>query len=119
MDGAANPRDVLAMEGHTVAALTKARAVSSRRANFGQTSWSATSGCPGWTGTRSRGRSAKIRRFAERFLVALTGYALAEDQRRARDAGFDAHLSKPTSIEQIREVVARAPERGPIVEPVK
>jgi CheY-like chemotaxis protein len=28
-------------------------------------------------------------------LVALTGYGTAEDQRRAREAGFDIHLVKP------------------------
>jgi CheY-like chemotaxis protein len=34
-------------------------------------------------------------------LVALTGYASAEDQRRAARAGFDRHLAKPVSMEQI------------------
>ena len=42
------------------------------------------------------------------YLVALTGYALPEDLRRATDAGFDAHLTKPASIEGVEEVVARA-----------
>lgn len=43
------------------------------------------------------------------FLIALTGYALPEDQRRAKDAGFDVHLMKPPTIEQLRDAVARAP----------
>jgi two-component system, chemotaxis family, CheB/CheR fusion protein len=43
------------------------------------------------------------------FLIALTGYALPGDQRRAEDAGFDAHLSKPTTVEQLRSAIARAP----------
>jgi two-component system CheB/CheR fusion protein len=43
------------------------------------------------------------------FLVALTGYALPEDQRRASEAGFDAHLTKPATVEAIHEVMARAP----------
>ena len=30
-------------------------------------------------------------------LVAITGYGRASDQRRAREAGFDAHLTKPVS----------------------
>ena len=41
-------------------------------------------------------------------LVALTGYALPEDVRRATDAGFDAHLTKPTTIEGVEEVMGRA-----------
>jgi two-component system CheB/CheR fusion protein len=43
------------------------------------------------------------------FLVALTGYAREEDQERARDAGFDAHLAKPPTIEQLQAVIDRAP----------
>jgi CheY-like chemotaxis protein len=31
-------------------------------------------------------------------LVALSGYAQPEDRRRAREAGFDAHLAKPVSV---------------------
>ncbi|HET8773248.1 MAG TPA: ATP-binding protein, partial [Thermoanaerobaculia bacterium] len=44
------------------------------------------------------------------FLIALTGYALPDDQQRAADAGFDAHVSKPlTSLEQLRRVIGSAP----------
>jgi two-component system response regulator MprA/two-component system response regulator PrrA len=42
------------------------------------------------------------------FLVALTGYALPEDLRRAREAGFDAHLTKPAHPDEIEDVLARA-----------
>jgi len=45
------------------------------------------------------------------FIVALTGYALPEDQRRAVDAGFDAHLTKPATIDAVQDVVGRAPPR--------
>ena len=51
------------------------------------------------------------------FLVALTGYGLPEDQRRAADAGFDAHLTKPASVAQIQDVIARAPQRDPAPRP--
>ena len=43
---------------------------------------------------------------ATAFLVALTGYALPEDQRRALEAGFDLHLAKPPSLDQIEKVLA-------------
>ena len=43
------------------------------------------------------------------FLVALTGYALSEDVKRANDAGFNEHVSKPPSIERLEEILARAP----------
>jgi signal transduction histidine kinase/ActR/RegA family two-component response regulator len=41
-------------------------------------------------------------------LVAVTGYGQPEDQRRAFDAGFDAHLVKPVTIDQLNEVLAAA-----------
>ena len=41
------------------------------------------------------------------FLVALTGYALPEDQRRAADAGFDVHLTKPATMEAVQEIIRR------------
>jgi signal transduction histidine kinase len=39
-------------------------------------------------------------------LVAITGYGQAEDQRRAYDAGFDAHLTKPVAPERLKQVMA-------------
>jgi CheY-like chemotaxis protein len=39
-------------------------------------------------------------------LVALTGFGQAEDERRAYDAGFDVHLTKPVSPKVLREVLA-------------
>lgn len=39
-------------------------------------------------------------------LVALTGYGLPEDQRRAEAAGFDRHLTKPPEFEELERVLA-------------
>ena len=38
-------------------------------------------------------------------LIAVTGYGQPEDRRRTKEAGFDAHLTKPVSCEQIAEVL--------------
>jgi PAS domain S-box-containing protein len=43
------------------------------------------------------------------YLVALTGYALPDDLRRAVEAGFDEHLAKPPPLAAIEAAVARAP----------
>jgi CheY-like chemotaxis protein len=40
-------------------------------------------------------------------LVALTGYGQEGDRRRSLEAGFDEHLTKPTPLAQLLEVVAR------------
>ena len=40
-------------------------------------------------------------------LVALTGYGQAQDQRRSSDAGFDAHLVKPVSYDELTRILGR------------
>jgi CheY-like chemotaxis protein len=35
-------------------------------------------------------------------VVALTGYGKPEDRRRAREAGFDAHLVKPVELAELK-----------------
>ncbi|HEY2291497.1 MAG TPA: CheR family methyltransferase [Thermoanaerobaculia bacterium] len=40
------------------------------------------------------------------FLIALTGYGQEEDRRRALEAGFDAHLTKPADIEELKRMLA-------------
>jgi two-component system CheB/CheR fusion protein len=49
----------------------------------------------------------------ETALVALTGYVAAENVRLATDAGFDLHLQKPLSIEDLQWVLAQFPSRAP------
>jgi two-component system, chemotaxis family, CheB/CheR fusion protein len=42
------------------------------------------------------------------FLVAVTGYGRDEDRIRSEAAGFNAHLSKPVSLDKLHSVLARA-----------
>ena len=44
----------------------------------------------------------------EILLVALTGWGQEEDQRRALEAGFDCHLTKPADPERLEELIAAA-----------
>lgn len=39
-------------------------------------------------------------------MVALTGYGMADDKRKAVDAGFSAHLTKPIGLQDIRDMFA-------------
>jgi PAS domain S-box-containing protein len=41
-------------------------------------------------------------------LIALTGYGTEEDRRRARAAGFDAHLTKPVEPEALSHLLTRS-----------
>jgi CheY-like chemotaxis protein len=47
-------------------------------------------------------------RFARTLLVALTGWGAEDDKRRSREAGFDAHLIKPASLDEVTTLLARA-----------
>lgn len=39
-------------------------------------------------------------------IIALTGYGQAEDQRRSRGAGFDAHLVKQADLKELQRLLA-------------
>lgn len=45
-------------------------------------------------------------------LIAVTGYALPDDQRRAIDAGFDRHLAKPVPFAELESVLQGASRRA-------
>jgi len=49
--------------------------------------------------------------FQETVIVALTGYGRIEDRQKSHAAGFDEHLVKPPSIDQIKQVLAQARNR--------
>lgn len=39
-------------------------------------------------------------------LIALTGYCQPDDRRRACEAGFDVHLSKPADLDELAQLLA-------------
>jgi two-component system CheB/CheR fusion protein len=43
------------------------------------------------------------------FLIALTGYGQEEDRRRALEAGFDTHLTKPADLDALRLLLYNSP----------
>jgi CheY-like chemotaxis protein len=44
--------------------------------------------------------------------IAVTGYGLESDRRRAREAGFDRHLTKPVDLDELHAILAELPERA-------
>jgi PAS domain S-box-containing protein len=57
-------------------------------------------GLPGLDGYEVA-RRIRARRGTDPILVAITGYGQIDDQRRSLAAGFDAHLTKPVSPDQL------------------
>jgi CheY-like chemotaxis protein len=45
-------------------------------------------------------------------LIALSGYGQEEDQRQARQAGFDRHLTKPVEPGMLAQLLATLPRRA-------
>jgi signal transduction histidine kinase/DNA-binding response OmpR family regulator len=58
-------------------------------------------GLPGMDGYEIARRLRAVPATRGALLIALTGYGQAEDQRRAREAGFDHHLIKPADLEAL------------------
>ncbi len=52
-------------------------------------------GLPGMNGYELAARIRQRPQLHDTYLIAITGYGRDEDRRRAKEAGFDAHLTKP------------------------
>jgi signal transduction histidine kinase/CheY-like chemotaxis protein len=44
-------------------------------------------------------------------LVAVSGFGLPEDKRKAAEAGFDEHITKPADVQEIESLLGRLPPR--------
>jgi CheY-like chemotaxis protein len=62
-------------------------------------------GLPGQDGYETA-RRIREQGLVRGMLIALTGYGQDEDRRRALDAGFDRHLTKPVSPDLLQQVLA-------------
>jgi CheY-like chemotaxis protein/two-component sensor histidine kinase len=71
---------------------------------------------PGMDGYEVARRVRECPELNETVLVALTGHGQAEDRRRAFAAGFNSHLTKPTSVSMLRELLATLPRRRVLAE---
>jgi two-component system CheB/CheR fusion protein len=64
-------------------------------------------GLPGLDGYQVASQLRQRHGTSKALLVALTGYGQEDDQRLAREAGFDHHLTKPVDPQVIYELLAR------------
>jgi CheY-like chemotaxis protein len=50
------------------------------------------------------------------FLIALSGWGQQVDRQRTKDAGFDAHLTKPAKYETLVEILNQLPDGTPVLD---
>ncbi len=104
-DGAEMLRLVLELDGHEVEiARTAAEGLARTRA-FLPDVVLCDIGLPDKDGYALAAEIRAVPELAGVRLVAVTGHAFPEDQRRAAEAGFDAHLGKPVSPDDLERVI--------------
>ncbi|MCZ7687383.1 MAG: ATP-binding protein [Sandaracinaceae bacterium] len=109
VDTADTLREALSMSGHVVeAAYAGPEGIEKARA-FGPDVVLCDIGLPGMDGFEVARAMRADPVLGRASIIALTGYALPEDIAKAREAGFDGHLAKPPSLEELTALLARAP----------
>jgi PAS domain S-box-containing protein len=106
VDAADSLRDVLEIQGHEVAVAYDGVAGIARAREFRPEIVICDIGLPGMDGYEVARAFRADGALRSARLVALSGYALAEDLQRATEAGFERHLTKPPSFEKLAAVLA-------------
>lgn len=68
-------------------------------------------GMPGLNGYEVAAGVRRVMDAQHIMLTALTGWSGEDDQRRAQEAGFDSHLTKPVTLDDLRQLVQRCVSR--------
>jgi two-component system CheB/CheR fusion protein len=106
LDGAQAMKDLLELSGHEVVlAHDGIDGVAQAREHHPEVIL-CDIGLPGMDGYQVAREIRADASIGEPMLVALTGYALPEDLKRAFEAGFDLHLSKPPELSVLEDVLA-------------
>jgi signal transduction histidine kinase/CheY-like chemotaxis protein len=68
-------------------------------------------GLPGFDGLEVAARLRSEPKTQGILLIAMTGYGQPEDRRKTAEAGFEAHIVKPVTSDQLNEVIALCASR--------
>lgn len=108
VDGAETLADLLQIWGHEVRLAFDGPTALTRAIDFQPAVVLLDIGLPGMDGYEVARRLRREAAFpANALLVALTGYGQDSDRRRALQAGFDEHLTKPVDLDALRTLLAR------------
>ena len=107
-DAAESMKILLGLVGHTVAVAYTGEAGVLKAREFCPNVIMCDIGLPGGMDGYAVARALRqAPDLASICLIATTGYGQAEDQRRAREAGFDAHLTKPVDFETLQQLLKK------------
>ena len=118
-DAAQSLREALELCGHQVEVAENGPAGLTRARAFCPEVVLCDIGLPGMDGYEVARAFRADEALRDAFLVALSGYALPEDLRRAAEAGFDRHLAKPPRLDQLEKLLSSLRERSSSVRPTR
>jgi PAS domain S-box-containing protein len=104
-------RAVLELDAHQVAIARNGRDALAQGQRFGADVVLCDIGLPGMDGYQVARAFRSDEALRSTYLIALSGYAQAEDLARTRAAGFDEHLAKPVRIDKIQHLLSTVPRR--------
>jgi CheY-like chemotaxis protein len=106
-DAADSLRVLLELFGYTVEVAYSGTAGVAAATAFGPDVILCDIGLPGLDGYAVAGQLRRNPATAKARLIALTGYGTDEDRRKSKEAGFDAHLTKPADPAALRALLNR------------
>lgn len=101
--------ELLKLDGHEVAAAYDGPGGLARARDFHPAAVLCDIGLPGMDGYAVARAFREDEALARVYLIALSGYASPDDVRRCAEAGYDRHLAKPASLDELRQVLAELP----------
>ena len=110
-DAAHMLRSLLELRGHLVGVVYDGAAALSAAADLKPDVVFLDIGLPDQSGFEVASALRRNEGMAQVTLVALTGWGAEQDSQRARDAGFDAHLTKPADFECVERLLQETVKR--------
>jgi len=95
----------LRLEGHSIETARDGPEALSKAVAFEPDAVVLDIGLPGMDGYEVARKLREDPRLARLLLVAVSGYGQDDDRRRAREAGFDHHLTKPVPVADINALI--------------
>jgi PAS domain S-box-containing protein len=110
-DAAEMLEQILQLEGHRIRVAFDGQSATEAFREFAPEVLISDVGLPDVSGYDLMRRLRMLETGSPVFAIAMSGYAQADDVERAREAGFDAHLAKPASLERLDGLLAEAASR--------